>query len=140
MRLGFIFFAFLPLVFCAKLSPAQPGKSESLKPGAGEAQSARLSRPRIKGGEKPVEVFILCSQKRATGLAIRTIAVHYLPEEEKCAAIYSREGKSRAIAYGKWLGHCRKMAEKTRRQLENSLWECADQADARIFYSGFSLH
>ena len=88
-----------------------------------------------QGAERPAEVFILCSQKRATGLALRTIIVHYISEEEKCVAVYSREGQSSALAYGKWLGHCRKKAEETRLRLEKSLWKCGEQPAAKVFYS-----
>ena len=87
------------------------------------------------GAERPAEIFILCSQKRATGLSLRTIIVHHIPEEGKCAAVYSREGKSQALAYGKWLGSCLKMADAARLRLENSLWDCGEHPSAQVFYS-----
>ena len=99
-----------------------------------------LSSPFLLAEELPTKYFLFCSQKRATGITVRTIRVHYFLKEKKCLTVYSKKGKDEILAQGKWLSFCKKIALQVQTKLKEQLWDCKEQASSLVFYSEEGPH
>ncbi len=83
------------------------------------------------------EKFMICQQKRATGIHFRTLRIHKVSQGEKSKyiAIYSRQGQDDVIAQANWLVFCEKIVNQVKNNLEKYLWSCKEQKPIKVFYS-----
>ena len=87
--------------------------------------------------ELQAEKFVICQQKRATGVYFRTIRIHKIIEgkSSKYFTVYTRQGRDEIIAQGKWLVFCEKIGNQIKNNLEKYLWSCEEQKPVKVFYS-----
>ena len=80
--------------------------------------------------------FFFCVYKKATHIEARTVRIHQFSKENKCAVVYSVNGKDNLISQGRWLSFCKSKAEKVASNLQKSLWQCEKQEEpVTVFYS-----
>ena len=80
--------------------------------------------------------FFFCIYKKATNVEARTIRIHQFPEENKCAVVYSVNGKDNMVSYGRWLSFCKSKMEQVAANLTKRLWQCEKQEKpVPVFYS-----
>ena len=82
--------------------------------------------------------FFFCTYKKATNMEARTIRIHQFPEENKCAVVYSVNGKDNMLSYGRWLAFCKNKAEQVAENLQKSLWQCTKQEKTVTVVYSFS--
>ena len=85
-------------------------------------------------GNLTTSSFLLCLQKRATGFAVRTLRLHYFPEENLHALIYTQQGHEEIKCRGRWQRICVKTLNRIRTELEKGLWKCEDFSPVKVFY------
>ena len=84
--------------------------------------------------------FLLCLQKRATGFAVRTLRLHYFPEENLHALIYTQQGREEIKCRGRWRRVCMKAFNRIKVDLEKGLWKCEDFSPVKVFYPQLLRH
>lgn len=86
--------------------------------------------------EMEAKEFFFCVYKKATNMEARTIRIHQFPEENKCAVVYSVNGKDNMVSYGRWLSFCKSKMDQVSSNLQKSLWQCEKQENpVTVFYS-----
>ena len=97
-----------------------------------------LTATTAQAKEIKTDHFVVCKQKRATGVYLRTIAIHKVKtkkQTEKYITIYKKNGEIEVIASGKRLSFNKKKVKELTKHLEEHLWECEKQKNVKIFYS-----
>lgn len=96
--------------------------------------------------ELTAESFIICKQKRATGIYIRTIKVFQLPSKKEkrksfftsnkteYVTIYRIKNTDKLLAQNKRLSVAKKVAQQLQLKLEKNLWYCTPESHVKIFY------
>lgn len=90
--------------------------------------------------ELETKQFIICKQKRATGIYLRSISIYELPAKtdsnnKKYVTVYRKKNQDNLIAIGNRLAFAKKISAQTQKNLEKNLWKCNQEANIKAFYS-----